>query len=109
MTWTVEGKTIVGKEYEFTHFEEGLTRTQIVDNLLILPRGEDCYVQDIDKVREFAADYRQHFYGAAQIQFVFDESVPENERREIFTQLIGKNMNLLTALEHHSDEPRHSN
>ena|SRR5437868_2475658 len=109
MTWTIEGKTIIGKEYEFSHFEEGQTCTQIIDNLLILPRGQDCYVREIKEVRDFASDYRQHFFGAAQIQFVFDESVPENERRDTMTQLIGKNMNLLTALEHHSDEPRHSN
>ncbi len=108
MNWTIEGKTFVGKEYEFSHLEEGQTRTQIIDNLLILPRRQDCYVQDIKWVRGFAADYTQRFYGAAQIQFVFDGTVPENERRDIMTQLIGKNMNLLTALER-SDEPQHSN
>jgi hypothetical protein len=108
VTWTVGGKTIVGKEYEFSHLEGAQTRTQIIDNLLILPRVTNCYVTDIDDVRGFAADYLQRFYGAAQIQFVFDAEVPEIERREIFTQLIGKNMNLLNVLER-SDEPRHSN
>jgi len=99
MTWVVEGKTIEGKEYVFSHLEGGQTRTQIVDNLLILPRITNCYVRDIDKVRAFAADYTQRFYGAAQIQFVFDGEVPESERRDIFTKLIGKNMNLLNVLE----------
>jgi hypothetical protein len=108
MSWTVAGKTFIGKEYEFGHLEEGQTRTQIVDNLLILPRKSDCYVLDIDQVRSFAADYTQRFYGAAQIQFVFDGTVPEIERRDTLTKLISKNMNLLTALER-NDEPRHPN
>jgi hypothetical protein len=108
MTWNIGGKSFIGKEYEFSHFEEGQTRTQVVDNLLILPRGSDCYVQDIKEVRAFAADYLSRFYGAAQIQFVFDEAVPDNERRDIMAQLISKNMNLLTVLER-SDEPRTTN
>jgi len=99
MTWTIDGKTIVGKEYEFSHLEEGQTRVQVIDNLLILPRGSDCYVTDIQDVRDFAADYTQRFYGAAQIQFVFDGSVPESERRDVVTKLLGKNMDLLTVLE----------
>jgi len=111
MEWTIGDKTIIGVEYEFTGNHDGQTITRTVDDLLILPRepdGPNPYVLSIDDVREAAADYRRQFYGAAQIQFIFDGAVPENERREIFTQLIGKNMNLLTVLES-SDEPRNSN
>jgi hypothetical protein len=108
MTWTIGSKTIIGMEYEFTGTHDGLTITRTVDNLLILPRGRNCYVREIDDIREVASDHLRQFYGAAQIQFVFDGAVPENERREIFTQLIGRNMNLLTVLEQ-SDEPRNSN
>ena len=108
MAWTIGSRSIVGMEYEFSHLEEGQTRTRTVDNLLIIPRGRDCYVCEMKEMREFAADYLRRFYGAAQIQFVFDGAVPENVRRETFTQLIGKNMDLLTALER-SDEPRNPN
>ncbi|HEV8292864.1 MAG TPA: exosortase-associated EpsI family protein [Tepidisphaeraceae bacterium] len=108
MIWTMGSKTIVGKEYEFTGNQEGQTITRIVDNLLILPRGQNCYVHDMNEIRAAAADYLRQFYGAAQIQLIFDGAVPEYQRREIFTQLIGKNMNLLSVLER-SDEPRNSN
>src|SRR5882672_7783042 len=99
MTWQISGKAIVGMEYQFTGTSDGQTITRTVDSLLILPRGSDCYVMKMDDIREAAADYLRQFYGAAQIQLIFDGGVPENERREILTQLIGKNMNLLTVLE----------
>jgi hypothetical protein len=108
MTWTINGKSIIGMEYQFTGSYEGQPITRTVDNLLILPRGNDCYVRGMGEIREAAADYLRQFYGAAQIQLIFDGAVPENERREIFAQLIGKNMNLLTVLER-SDEPRNPN
>jgi hypothetical protein len=104
MTWEVNGKKIIGMEYQFTGSSEGQSINRTVDNLLILPRGDDCYVRGMGQIREAASDYLRQFYGAAQIQLIFDGAVPENERREIFTQLIGKNMNLLTVLER-SDEP----
>ena len=108
-TWNIGGKTIPGMEYEFSHLdEEGQSRTRIVENLLIIPRGTDCYVSEMKELRGFAADYLRRFYGAAQIQLIFDGTVPENVRRETFTQLIGQNMKLLTVLER-SDEPRTSN
>ena len=107
MTWTINNRVIVGMEYEFTGNTDGQTITRTVDNLLILPRGRECYVQQMDEIRAAAADYLRQFYGAAQIQLIFDGAVPETERRQIFTQLIGKNMNLLTVLER-SDEPRNA-
>jgi len=108
MIWTVGSKTIIGKEYKFTGSQDGQTITRVVDNLLILPRGGNCYVRSMGDIRRVAADYLRQFYGAAQIQLIFDGAVPENERRAIFSELIGTNMNLLIVLEH-SDEPRHSN
>src|SRR5436309_2882937 len=45
MTWTIGDKTILGMEYQFSHLDEqGQTRTSIIENLLILPRGANCYV-----------------------------------------------------------------
>jgi hypothetical protein len=99
MTWTVGSKTIIGKEYKFTGSQDGQTITRVVDNLLILPRGSNCYVRSMRDIRHVAADYLRQFYGAAQIQLIFDGAVPEDERREVFSELIGKNMNLLNVLE----------
>jgi hypothetical protein len=108
MTWTIDGRAIAGMEYAFTGNNDGQTIIRTVDNLLILPSGSDCYVRKMEQIRAAASDYLRQFYGAAQIQLIFDGAVPENERREIFTQLIGKNMNLLKVLES-SDEPRNPN
>lgn len=108
MTWTIGDRVIVGMEYEFTGNTDGQTITRTVDNLLILPSGRDCYVQEMKQIQAAASDYLRQIYGAAQIQLIFDGAVPENERRELFTQLIGKNMNVLNVLET-SDEPRNSN
>jgi len=101
MTWMIGDRVIHGMEYEFTGNIGGQSITRTVDNLLILPLGpeRECYMQDMDKIRAAASDYLHQFDGAAQIQLIFDGAVPENERRELFTQLIGKNMNVLNVLE----------
>ena len=110
LSWDIGGRVIVGMEYEFTGTSDGQTINRTVDDLLILPSGpgRNCYILDINDVRAAAADYNQKFYGATQIQLIFDGAVSETERRDLFTQLIGQNMNLLTVLEH-PDEPRTTN
>jgi hypothetical protein len=46
-----------------------------------------------------AADYLRQFYGAAQIQVVFDpQEMQAKEQDEVFAQLLGANLDVLDAL-----------
>src|SRR4051812_48238264 len=79
MTWTIGQREIIGMEYEFIGNCDGQPITRTVDNLLILPVIHDCYVRKIDDIRDAAADRRRQFYGAAQIQLIFDGPVSETD------------------------------
>jgi hypothetical protein len=96
MDWRIGDRVIGGKEYEFTRVETGQPISLFVCSLMILPSG--TFVRDISEVRAAAADYLRQFYGAAQIQLVLDGSVPAEERKSIFCELVGANMPMLETL-----------
>ena len=98
--WAVNGVTIPGYEYQFTHVQPQRTERVVVYNFLIVPgRG---IVRDMKGVEQAAEDYQQRYYGAAQFQVVFDcdaASPPPAERLdEIFATLIGPNLKLIETL-----------
>ena len=51
-------------------------------NVLLLPDG--TVTTDISAVQAAAADYRTHFFGAGQIQLIFDKRIPDEDRYRIF-------------------------
>ena len=96
-TWNVGGMKIPGMTYRFEfHRPGGIQRLTIMD-FIILPSGR--IVRSIQDVYDAAADYRQHFFGAAQIQVVFYQTMTATERRKIFRQLIAPNVGLIKAIE----------
>lgn len=87
--WQVNGMTISGTEYHFqqTTATES-TRTAVYDFLIVPgPGGRTC--RDITAVDKAAEDYQRRFFGAAQFQLVMDADLPQTERDEIFTTLMG--------------------
>lgn len=94
--WNVEQTRIVGKQYEFAEQRLG-TGGKLVENFLIVPGH---YVRDMDAVGERAGDYTQRFFGAAQVQVVFDDPRrwDQQQRREIFQTLIGAYLPLIEAI-----------
>jgi hypothetical protein len=85
--WKVDGLVITGKEYHFLKSSATESSRQAVYNFLIVPnRG---IVRDIDGVNKAAGDYQQRYYGAAQFQLVMNADLPQPERDEIFTTLMG--------------------
>lgn len=82
MQWTLsDGKVIKGMEYEFVQILPTRSATLFINHVFLLPGGENA--QNIERVRTLAADYRKHFYGAAQIHIVFGEDVSPKERKRI--------------------------
>ncbi len=94
--WEVRSLTVPGREYIFSQSLPGRLSTIVVENVLILPNGE--MIRDIEGVRAIAADYRMHFYGAGQLQLVFDQSIPSEERRAIIDIFLDAALPVLEAI-----------
>jgi len=100
--WTVRDssgaqRVVPGREYEFVKQEGGYQmRRQFVDHLIILPDGR--LVRRVEEINAAEADRSRRFYGAAQIQLLFNESFTEEQRRAIFAEVIGAHMELIDAL-----------
>jgi len=83
-------------EFLFVHNNEGRTIRRCVYNFLIVPqRG---IKRQMDDVRSAAADYRQRFFGAAQVQVIMDGDLPQAEREAIFSDLMKPITPVITAI-----------
>jgi hypothetical protein len=76
--WNVDGLKITGMQYVFLTPQH--TR-MTVENFMLLPSGKTA--RDLDAVEQAAKDRRQKYFGAAQVQFVFDQPLSQSDRDEI--------------------------
>ncbi len=81
---------IQGMEYTFERVINGKTYKRIVYNFMVAPgRG---VLREMKELEEAAEDYLQRYYGAAQIQLVFDslagQELPAAERDQVFSTLM---------------------
>jgi hypothetical protein len=86
---------IAGKEYTFA--SQHMNGDILVDNFIIVPGH---YVRDMDAVGRQTGDFTRRFYGAAQVQLVFNDPSrwPVEERREAASALIGAYSTLLEEI-----------
>ena len=94
--WHFNELQIPGMEYRFDFSRLEGTRRIVIRNFMILPDGR--IYRDMSGVREAAADYNRHFFGAAQIQLVTDAGMPSPERDEVFRELLEGHQTLIDAL-----------
>lgn len=78
--WRVEDKRVEAREYTFSRSSATAESRLAVVNLIIMPNGK--ITPSMSEVRKAAADYRIHFFGAAQMQWVFDGRTSGEERAE---------------------------
>ncbi|HVX83197.1 MAG TPA: exosortase-associated EpsI family protein [Phycisphaerae bacterium] len=77
--WDVEDMHIDGMEYEFTK-HAGVEQGHIfAADFLIMPDG--TFVRDMAGFQRLAYDYHKHYYGAAQIEVVFDGDTLPADRK----------------------------
>ncbi len=81
---TVNGELM--KSYVFTRNVWDKKHTITVYNLFALPTDETSV--SMDRVREIGSDYQFLPFGAAQVQVVFDESVPIEEHQWVLEQML---------------------
>lgn len=91
--WKAGGMTVPGTEYTIT-WPTGYR--QVIRNFFVLPNGR--IAADMESVNAAAKDYRELAYGVAQVQLLFDASVGEAERDEVFGSLVGANRRLIDVL-----------
>lgn len=84
--WRLDEQTIQGTRYLFSSERSGRRSEIVVDNALFLPNGTTC--RDMDGVDTAARDNRLKFFGAAQVQVVYDNAIPDGQRRELFETFI---------------------
>ena len=87
---------IAGTRYTFTSNRGGRAFDMTVDNFLALPTGKTC--RDMDGVDRVARDSHMKFFGAAQVQIVYDESIEAARRQELFETFVGVTRPLLEKM-----------
>lgn len=83
--WNVDGLAIRGTEYEFRSTYFGFGNSVVVQNFILMPSGE--IVADMEPVKRQSV-LVQRYYGAGQVQLVFDPSVPGESRDRAFVDLM---------------------
>jgi hypothetical protein len=98
--WLVDDMKITGMEYRFERRVEGQKLYKTVYNFLLVP-GIGIK-RDMEGVKASAEDYQQRYYGAAQVQVVFNSidgpGLTTEERDEIFRTLISKTLPAVKAV-----------
>jgi hypothetical protein len=83
--WSADGLKVAGTRYEFESNTFHSPKLTVVDNFIVLPDGRIC--RNMDGVeREIGLANR--YFGAAQVQVVFDAGTREGERSKITEQFI---------------------
>ena len=94
--WEIDGLPIVGTEYTFAKSQFDQSSSIVIYNFMVLPDGR--LARDMDAVNEAAQDHRRKFYGAAQVQVVFDAGMPVEEREAILRDMIIAHRELLEVI-----------
>ena len=95
MDWPVGNLTVTGTEYQFEAISFQTDKLTIVDNFMILPDGRTC--REMTEVRREVA-LNTRFFGAAQVQFVFESDVSTQEREKICIEFIKAYQPLIDAI-----------
>ena len=98
--WMVDDMKITGMEYRFERRVEGQKLYKTVYNFLLVP-GKGIK-RDMEGVKASAEDYQQRYYGAAQVQVVFNSidgpGLSVEEKDEIFRTLSSKTLPAIKAV-----------
>jgi hypothetical protein len=94
--WQVDDLLIQGVRYEFSSLKVERTAQLVIYNFMLLPDGRTC--RDMDGIDRIAQDRQKRYFGAAQLQFVFDNSGTEDERKEFFERVVRANRSLIDTI-----------
>ncbi|MFN0132410.1 MAG: exosortase-associated EpsI family protein [Phycisphaerales bacterium] len=84
--WTLWGRQVPIAEYRFARTDSTQTRSAVVYDFFVLPTAG--VLTGMERVYKATGDHRARPYGAAQVQVLVDDSIPEPEREEIVRDLL---------------------
>ena len=96
VTLRIGDRRLHAAEYQFQQQLPTRTNRMWVVNTLVLPDGRTTPEMSI--VRRAAADYLTRFFGAAQIQMIFNGEVSASQRRALFERFLGELKPVLKAV-----------
>lgn len=79
-------RDVTGRSYFFDRSLRGLPEKLTVMNVIMLPTG--AFGEGMTEVRRLAGTYRDRFYGAGQLQFVFNGEWPQADRRAVVEEFL---------------------
>lgn len=82
-----EPRSLDVREYHFIASRSAMVEEIYVAHLIVMPSGS--ILQDTKVIGAAQADRAKRFFGAAQIQFVFNGAYSEEQRRAVFSELMG--------------------
>jgi len=82
--------------YEFAKDRVDRPEVCTVDNLLLVPDG--TMALDMDAVNRAAQHQQLRHFGAAQVQLVYDATMPAEEREAVLETFLGSTLELIEAL-----------
>jgi hypothetical protein len=103
-TWRVGDVDIPGTEYFFSMPSGPTEVRRWVYDFFIIPRipGLEQSMQglypDIDAVYKSGGSYQRHYFGAAQFQFSFDQTVPQPQRDRFVIDFLTPNLPVIHTL-----------
>jgi len=82
--------------YVFSAEQLGVPRRIVVENFMILPDASTC--RDLEQLQHVSRRRDRVFFGAAQVQLVFDESYSAQDRAEFATVAVQACRNVIDAI-----------
>lgn len=100
--WTVEDLPIKATRYTFKPPASEAGELVSIDNFMLLANGTTA--RDMDEVEVAAQDARRKYFGAAQVQIVYDASVSEADRASVFDAFVTMLKPLILTIEQQSND-----
>jgi hypothetical protein len=94
-TWTIGAHEIQATEYAFESGNFSRPGAVLVENFMLLPNGNTSPDMEGVKAR---LSLRSRYYGAGQIQVVFDDSIPAPMRDAAFVELLAGYQAVIDAI-----------
>lgn len=94
--WETDGGKIAGMRYVFSTNRGGSKQELVLDNFMVLPDGQTA--RGMDEVDRAARDSTLKHFGAAQVQLVYNASLTEADRSEIFSAFMRQLRPVLDAI-----------
>jgi len=94
--WSVDERQLEATRYVFTRAAMGDASELHVGSFLLLPNGQSC--PDMDTLESAARDRLRQWFGAAQVQLVYQGRIAPDRQDQVTQEFIGFSAPLLKAV-----------